>query len=110
MLESSAATQITPGAIERSRLGSAPTPSGNRLVEQPQRPRLAQREPRQRRTPALALREPFHQAVFFRQPEPRQRFEDQMLRYWIAGETAGDRKVLCGGEVILDRRGVAEIH
>src|SRR2546426_854565 len=32
MQESSAATQITPGAIERSSSGSAPMPSGNRLV------------------------------------------------------------------------------
>src|SRR2546430_15443484 len=32
MQDSSAATQITPGAIERSRSGSAPMPSGNRLV------------------------------------------------------------------------------
>src|SRR5438105_4934214 len=32
MQESSAATQITPGAIERNRSGSVPTPSGNRLV------------------------------------------------------------------------------
>src|SRR5262245_31849741 len=30
--ESSAATQITPGAMARSRFGSAPTPSGNRLA------------------------------------------------------------------------------
>ena len=30
--ESSAATQITPGAIARSRFGSAPMPSGNRLA------------------------------------------------------------------------------
>src|SRR3954468_20071609 len=186
-LDSSAATQMTPGAIARSRFGSAPTPSGNRLatmtknssatatslfcrtassrflritvtrpspikadlaalqarflvrrkhrgastrdvlgdevldrarrvriqrrerlIEQPERRRRAQHQSRERGAPALSLRQ-FLQQDALRYLEPRQRVTHVGAPGGRSGKRTGDREVFLRGELVLQRRRVAEI-
>src|SRR5207302_1324715 len=99
MQESSAATQITPGAIERNRSGSAPMPSGNRLVTITKNSSAAR----------LALRRPARGNPVARQSESVEGMLDGAGRNCEPGEPAGNRQILRRGEVVLHCRGVADV-
>src|SRR2546428_4218045 len=80
-----------------------------RLVEQPQRPRFAERQPRQRGAPALALRKASYRLLFCGESEPGERLAHPFFVRRYTCERAPDRKILGRGEIVLHRRRVPQI-
>src|SRR5438128_1236687 len=83
---------------------------GKRLIQDPQRHRLAQGEPRKSRSAALPLRQhPRGQILATGKPEPIERLADPRGLRPDTGERARHVQVLGGGQVILDRIGVSHV-
>src|SRR6266704_1941965 len=83
---------------------------GKRLIQDPQRHRLAQGEPRKSRSAALPVRQhPRGQILATGQAEPIERLADPRGLRPDTGERARHVQVLGGGQVILDRIGVSHV-
>src|SRR3954468_3277261 len=79
---------------------------GKRLVEEPQR-RLGHEQARERRAPALALRELAHRQLRYAEPlEPR---GERFHRRTSAGKTTADLEVLARREIVFHRGCVADV-
>src|SRR6266851_9263983 len=83
---------------------------GKRLIQDPQRHRLAQGEPRKSHAPPLPLRKhPRGQIFAAGKAETGERLADPRGLRPHAGERARRVQVLGGGQVILDRIGVSHV-
>src|SRR6266851_7546714 len=83
---------------------------GKRLIQDPQRHRLAQGEPRKSRSAALPLRQhPRGQILATGKAEPVERLADPRGLRPDAGERARHAQILGGGQVVLDRVGVSDV-
>src|SRR6266704_464555 len=83
---------------------------GKRLIQDPQRHRLAQGEPRKSRSAALPLRQhPRGQILATGKAEPAERLADPRGLRPDTGERARHVQVLGGGQLILDRIGVSHV-
>src|SRR5262245_7610191 len=80
------------------------------LVEQPERPRRAEREARERRAAPLALGEPLYGCAVRSEAETDQGSVDFALRGRRSGQLARNAQILRRGEIVLHRRCMAEIE
>src|SRR3954468_21328302 len=79
---------------------------GKRLVQEPQR-RLGHEQARERRAPALALRELAHRQL--RHAEPLERRGERFHACTLAGKATADLEVLARREIVLHRGCMADV-
>src|SRR5262245_55324181 len=107
MDESSAATQITPGAIARSRFGSAPTPSGKRLATMTKNSNAVATSLRRRKASSRSRRTTQSAASSMQLDYARRRGAGFLVRgedhRAAARGMAGDQRVDCRARLRVER-------